>query len=106
MNQQLQSDNNIVFGTGPLGLSVMEELVSRGREVTLVNRHGVVDELLPDGVKIVRGDATNPDEVAAICAGADVVFQCAQPPMISGRRSSQRSCVVLSMVWGDPGHGW
>ncbi len=38
MSNQLQSNKNIVFGTGPLGLSVMEELVGRGREVTLVNR--------------------------------------------------------------------
>ncbi len=27
----------------------------------------------------MKGDATNLDEVAAICDGADVVFQCAQP---------------------------
>lgn len=79
MSTHLQSERNVVFGTGPLGLSVMEELIARGREVTLVNRHGVVGEVLPAEVKVVSGDATNPDEVAALCAGMDVVFQCAQP---------------------------
>ena len=76
----LQSDLNIIFGTGPLGLAVMDELVAHGRQVTLVNRSGQVEETLPAGVQIVAGDATDAGEVARICAGADVVFQCAQPP--------------------------
>ena len=79
MSSQLQSEVNIVFGTGPLGLSVMEELVSRGRQVTLVNRSGVLDEVLPSGVAVVQGDATNAAEVTALCQSADVVFMCAQP---------------------------
>ncbi len=76
----LKSDKNIIFGTGPLGLAVMDELVQRGREVTLVNRSGKAPETLPAGVTIVAGDATNADSVAALSADADVVFQCAQPP--------------------------
>jgi nucleoside-diphosphate-sugar epimerase len=60
-------------------MSVMEELVAHGRQVTLVNRRGVVDEALPVGVTVVRGDVTNPDEIAALCRATDVVFQCAQP---------------------------
>ncbi len=76
----LKSDKNVIFGTGPLGLAVMDELVKRGREVTLVNRRGKAPETLPTGVTIVAGDATNSDNVAALCADADVVFQCAQPP--------------------------
>jgi nucleoside-diphosphate-sugar epimerase len=75
----LKSNNNVIFGTGPLGLSVMDELVARGRRVTLVNRSGQVNEPLPEGVTVVRGDATNPDSVADTCRGADVVFHCAQP---------------------------
>jgi len=78
MNAQDQG-RSIVFGTGPLGLAVMDELVARGRPVTLINRSGQVDELLPDGVEIVPGDATDPDQVAAICAEAGLVFHCAQP---------------------------
>lgn len=75
-----QSEQNVIFGTGPLGLAVMDELAVRGRRVTLVNRSGRVGESLPAGVMAVRGDATNPDDVARLCAAADVVFQCAQPP--------------------------
>jgi nucleoside-diphosphate-sugar epimerase len=57
----------------------MDALAARERPVTLVNRSGQVDELLPDGVQIVQGDATDPDQVAAICADAKTVFHCAQP---------------------------
>ncbi len=75
----LSSYRNVVFGTGPLGLSVMDELVARGRQVTVVNRSGRAPEVLPQGVNIVAADATQPDQVAAVCAEADVVFHCAQP---------------------------
>lgn len=75
----LKSERNVILGTGPLGLAVMDELAARGRQVTLVNRRGQVAEPLPAGVKIVSGDVTNPDDVARLCVGADVVFQCAQP---------------------------
>lgn len=75
----LKSDRNVVFGTGPLGLSVMDELVARGRQVTMVNRSGRAPEDLPQGVTIVAADVTHPGQVAAVCAEADVVFQCAQP---------------------------
>ncbi len=75
----LQSEQNVILGTGPLGLAVMDELVARGRQVTLVNRRGQVTESLPAGVKVVAGDVTNRDDVARLCIEADVVFQCAQP---------------------------
>ncbi len=76
---QLHAQKNVIFGTGPLGLAVMDELISRGRSVTLVNRSGRVDEPLPAGVTIQAGDARDPAQVAAAVAGADVVFHCAQP---------------------------
>lgn len=75
----LNCENNVVLGTGPVGLAVMDELVARGRQVILVNRSGRVDETLPTGVQIVAGDVTDPDFVAQIASGADVVFHCAQP---------------------------
>ncbi len=44
---------NIVLGSGPVGLAVMDELVARGRRVIVANRSGQVKESLPNGVKIV-----------------------------------------------------
>lgn len=76
---ELQVEKNVIFGTGPLGLAVMDELLARERQVVLVNRSGTLDEALPAGVILRAGDARDPDNVAAIAADADVVFHCAQP---------------------------
>lgn len=76
---QLRAEDNVIFGTGPLGLAVMDELVSRGRSVVLVNRSGRVAEQLPADVTVLAGDARDPVQVASLAAEADVVFHCAQP---------------------------
>lgn len=73
-------NKHVIIGAGQLGLAVMDELVAQGQTVTLVNRSGLVNEPLPDGVKVVQGNATDADTVSRICSGAVVVFHCAQPP--------------------------
>lgn len=70
---------NVVLGSGPVGLAVMDELVSRGRRVIIANRSGKVNETLPAAVQTAKVDALDPAQLAALCADADVVFQCAQP---------------------------
>jgi len=69
---------HVVFGTGPLGRSVMEELVARGEVVRMVNRSGQMLEA-PDGVQIVAGDAYDEANVVQLTKDATVVYQCAQP---------------------------
>lgn len=76
MNQQIE---HVILGTGQLGLAIMDELVAAGQPVKLVNRSGRVNETLPAGVILATADATNPDEVARVTAGANVVFFCVQP---------------------------
>lgn len=75
----MSGDSYVVFGTGPLGLAVMDELVARGRTVRLVNRRGQIDEPLPNGVEVVQADATDPTQVRQVCQNTAVVFHCAQP---------------------------
>lgn len=78
--QTTPSHSYIIFGTGPLGLAVMDALHQQGQtRIILVNRRGQVGESLPPGVTVTAGDATNADNVAQLCAEADVVFHCAQP---------------------------
>ena len=57
----LQSERNVILGTGPLGLAVMDELVARGRQVALVNRRGQVAEPLPDGVGLSATGSASAD---------------------------------------------
>lgn len=68
---------HVIFGTGQLGMAVMHELVHKGKKVRMVNTRGQAD--VPAGVEVVIGDAYSPDSVQAHTAGAQVVYQCAQP---------------------------
>jgi len=72
------SELHVILGTGPLGQATMRELVRRGKSVRMVNRSGRAD--LPAGADIMAGDLYQPAQVRALCSGAAVVYQCAQPP--------------------------
>lgn len=74
----MTSQLHVVFGTGPLGQSVMRELLQRGATVRMVNRSGRRGEI-PAAVEVVAGDAYSADSVRGLTAGAAVVYQCAQP---------------------------
>jgi nucleoside-diphosphate-sugar epimerase len=69
----------VIFGTGPLGMSVMRALTEQGFKVKMVNRSGKAPQGLPASVEMVGGDAYNPDFTRSACADASVVYQCAQP---------------------------
>ncbi len=80
MDQKNLPPKFVIFGTGPLGMSVMDALLERDEtNITLVNRSGTLSETLPPNVEIVSGDATDPHQVAAICDAAETAFHCAQP---------------------------
>jgi nucleoside-diphosphate-sugar epimerase len=76
----MPTNTQVIFGTGPLGLAVMDVLVAQGKTVTLVNRSGRIAEALPAGVTVVKANAVNPHEVQAVCQGAEVAYLCAMPP--------------------------
>src|SRR5919107_4877939 len=69
---------HVVFGTGPVGLAVMDELVRKGRRVRMVNRSGRVD--VAEGVEVVGGDAADPTFSREVSAGASVVYFALNPP--------------------------
>jgi nucleoside-diphosphate-sugar epimerase len=68
----------VVFGTGPLGYAVAEELIHKGKQVTMVNRNG--EGSVPEGVSLRKGDATDSERCRVLCKDADLVFHCAMPP--------------------------
>jgi nucleoside-diphosphate-sugar epimerase len=76
------SDNGelqVVFGTGAVGMSVMDELIRRGpRRVRMVNRSG--SARVPDGVEVVGGDATDEAFARDASKGASVVYFALKPP--------------------------
>lgn len=72
-------EKHVIFGTGPLGLAVMQALLKRGKNVVLVNRSGRRTADIPAHVEIVAGDAYNSDFTIRVTSAAKAVYQCAQP---------------------------
>ncbi len=68
---------HVILGTGPLGRATMRELLRRGKMVRMVNRSGRAD--VPPEVTVARGDLYESADIRAVCDGATVVYQCAQP---------------------------
>ena len=69
---------HVVFGTGPVGLALVEHLVATGQKVTAVNRGGYAD--VPEGVDVLTGDASDIGFTTEAVRGASVVYQCLAPP--------------------------
>ena len=69
---------HVVFGTGPIGMAVMEELVRRDKRVRMVSRSGRAN--VPDGVEVVGGDATDKAFTQEVSAEASVVYFALNPP--------------------------
>jgi nucleoside-diphosphate-sugar epimerase len=69
---------HVVFGTGAVGMAVMDDLVNKSKRVRMVNRSGRAN--VPEGVEVIGGDAT--DEVFAREAseGASIVYFALNPP--------------------------
>jgi len=70
---------HVVFGTGAMGMFVMDALVQRGgRRVRMVNRNGRAS--VPEGVEVLGGDATDEAFARGASQGASVVYFALNPP--------------------------
>jgi nucleoside-diphosphate-sugar epimerase len=69
---------HVVFGTGPVGMAVMDALMQRGKRVRMVNRSGRAR--VPDGVEVLGGDATEETFAREASEGASVVYFALNPP--------------------------
>jgi len=67
----------VIVGAGATGAAVARVGLERGAEVVMVTRSGSTAGL--QGVKPVRGDATNAEFLSGAAKGATVLFNCANP---------------------------
>jgi nucleoside-diphosphate-sugar epimerase len=67
-----------VFGTGAVGMSVMDAMVGKGKRVRMVNRSGRAS--VPEGVEVLGGDATDEAFAREASEGASVVYFALNPP--------------------------
>jgi nucleoside-diphosphate-sugar epimerase len=70
---------HIVFGSGPVGVAVVETLLAQGKQVRVASRSGA-RRSLPAAVEVVRGDATDPADTRRVCTGASHVYNCTNAP--------------------------
>ncbi|WP_280267764.1 NAD(P)-dependent oxidoreductase [Nocardia wallacei] len=69
-----------VFGaSGGVGSRVVAEALDRGHQVVAVSREVSRLLTLPSEVEVRAGDATDPDDVADLSAGSDLVISATRP---------------------------
>ena len=73
------SELHVVFGSGPVGLAVVETLLAQGKRIRVVSRSGA-RRSLPESVEVARGDATHPEDTRQVCSGATHVYNCTNAP--------------------------
>lgn len=86
---------HVVFGTGPLGRSVMYALLRRGKSVRMVNRSGQMADL-PAGVEVIAADVYDLEAAKAATRGAAVVYNCAAPAYSGAAWETD-----LPRMWGN-----
>ena len=64
----------VVGATGGTGRATIDALVKRGHRVTAFSRHAESLENTSDRVRLLNGDATNPDDIDRAVAGHDAVI--------------------------------
>jgi hypothetical protein len=69
---------HVIFGTGAIGLSLLDALHRRGETARLVNRSG--SAVVPDEIEVIGGDARDPAFTTEVARGAQVVYQTLNPP--------------------------
>ncbi|WP_067825831.1 NAD(P)-dependent oxidoreductase [Nocardia inohanensis] len=69
-----------IFGaSGGVGSRTVREAVARGHEVVAVARNSAGLAGLPEAAEVRTGDVSDPQQVAAISAGSDVVISATRP---------------------------
>jgi nucleoside-diphosphate-sugar epimerase len=74
----MSNELHVVFGAGPLGRAVVNELTKQGKRARVVTRSGKMFNA-PDKVEVVNGDAYDSNTVRQMTKEASVIYQCAQP---------------------------
>lgn len=104
--------SHVIFGTGAVGMAVMETLVGRGERVRMINRSGTAE--VPDGVDVLGGDASDPEFARRAAADATVIYQALNPAyskwpeqfpplqagVLAGAEAAGAKLVVMENVYG------
>lgn len=89
---------HVIFGSGPLGRSVLGELLERQEPVRVVNRSGTMQGI-PSSVEVVKADAYDVESAKRAAAGATLIYNCAAPEYSVKAWQTQ-----LPLLWGNIAH--
>lgn len=70
---------HIIFGTGPVGQGIAQELAARGKTFRFVNRSGKLPANAPANTQVTAADVWSADSLRAVTQGATHIYQAAQP---------------------------
>ncbi|WP_431947139.1 NAD-dependent epimerase/dehydratase family protein [Micromonospora marina] len=105
---------HVIVGAGPVGTATARLLAERGERVRVVTRRGTGPE--HQAIERVAADAADADRLAALTAGADALYNCANPeyhtwatdwpPLAAALlTAAERSGAVLATVGNLYGYG-
>ncbi|MFD4207187.1 NAD-dependent epimerase/dehydratase family protein [Micromonospora tulbaghiae] len=105
---------HVIVGAGPVGTATARLLAERGERVRVVTRRGTGPE--HPAIERVAADAADADRLAALSAGADALYNCANPEYHTWRTdwpplaaalltAAERSGAVLATVGNLYGYG-
>ena len=69
---------HVIVGAGPVGSATALRLAAGGDRVRVITRSGAGPDA--GGIEKTAADATDSGKLAALAAGAAVVYNCASPP--------------------------
>ncbi len=73
-----QPELHVIFGTGPVGLTLADVLLAQGKEVRVISRSGKA--VVPSGAEHAAADVFDTDKATDLCRGAAVIYNCTNAP--------------------------
>lgn len=71
----MNTELHVIFGTGPVGTTLADQLLAEGKRVRIINRSGKGN--VAEGIELVVGDALQAKSVQELTQGAAVAYHCA-----------------------------
>lgn len=76
LNKEVPNELHVIFGGGQVGQPLARILLERGLRVRMARRSAGA----PDGVELMRGDATDQNFCLEAARGASSIYHCMNPP--------------------------
>lgn len=86
---------HVIFGSGPLGRAVLNQLLERQEPVRVINRSGAMPGV-PGSVEVIKADAYDLESAKRAASGASVIYNCAAPDYSVKAWQTQ-----LPLLWGN-----